>query len=86
MRNIFGKVSKYTALPWYQALITVNKTGLTDTDEIEEAHGKFCEALDGTGWKLDSMGVDAPKYLESGPLNVMIFVTYTGSAGLSPAA
>lgn len=86
VRNIFGKVSKYTALPWHQALINVNKTGLTDTDEIEEAHGKFCEALDGTGWKLDRMIVDDPKYLEFGPLNVMIIVTYTGSAGPNPAA
>lgn len=79
VRNIFGKVSKYTALPWYQALITVNKTGLTDTDEIEEAHGKFCEALDGTGWKLGSMVVTDPKYRELGlPMDVLIYLTYTG--------
>ena len=79
VRDVFGKVTEYKA-------IKVNKTSLTEKNEIEEAHDEFIESLNGTGWKLDSMIVDDPKYLEFGPLNVMIFATYGGNAGLSPAA
>lgn len=86
VRDVFGKVTEYKALFNQQVLIKVNKTSLTEKNEIEEAHDEFIESLNGTGWKLDSMIVDDPKYLEFGPLNVMIFATYGGNAGLSPAA
>ena len=79
VRDVFGKITEYTPLPGQQALITVNKIGLTDKDEVEEAHGEFCEALDGTGWKLGSMVVTDPKYRELGlPMDVLIYLTYTG--------
>jgi len=80
VKDVFGKITEYTPLPQQQALITVKKISLTDSDEVEEAHAKFCEALDGTGWKLDSMIVTDPKYRSFGwPLDVLIYLTYTGS-------
>lgn len=80
VKDVFGKITEYTPLPRQQALITVKKIRLTDNNEIEEAHNKFCEALNGIGWKLDSMIVTNPKYRKFGlPLDVLIYLTYTGS-------
>lgn len=80
VKNVFGKISEYTPLPRQQALITVKKIRLADKDEVEEAHREFCEALGDTGWKLDSMIVTDQKYRKFGwPLDVLIYLTYTGS-------
>lgn len=77
--DVFGKITEYTPLPRRQALITVKKISFAGKDEAEEAHSVFCEALDGTGWKLDSMLVTDPKYRKLGmPQNVLIYLTYTG--------